>query len=196
MTRSRLSLFLFVLTVAALPLRAQQRPCNLEISLTCTTGQCTSTTINAGPNSCGGDYIAAFFSETPKVSFSGMTTTLGLPQCFDTSTFPIEGAGAFAICFGSANLAPGASFSATAAVGAVGATLPSLSIIGETVVLDGNGDELAFVYAFNDVRLPSCTPTASVAPVTLTGVPYTVSWTAVSQQQATYVVEESTAADF
>src|SRR5207302_5182729 len=46
------------------------------------------------------------------------------------------------------------------------------------------------------VTVPTCTPTVAVPPVTLTGVPYNLTWTAVSQQGATYVVEESTSADF
>src|SRR5207247_10357258 len=82
-------------------------------------------------------------------------------------------------------------------ISASGATLPSIPIIGVTGVDDSDtGDELAFVYAFNDITIPTCTPTASIAPVTLTGVPYALSWTVVSQQGATYIVEESTRADF
>ena len=165
--------------------------------MTCTSGHCTSTTVNNGASACSGDYIAAFFSEQAGVTVTGINTTLGLPLCFDSSTFPSEISTSFALCFGEAALAPGGSFSASANVSTPGASLPRLSMIAETVVNDSDtGDELAFVYAFNEIDLPTCTPRVSVPPVTLTGVPYSVTWAAVSQQGATYIVEESTSADF
>ena len=166
--------------------------------MTCTSGKCTSTTVNNGASACSGDYVAIMLSEQPSVSLSGMTTSLGLPFCFDSTTFPPqEGTPPFALCFGSASLAPGGSFTASANISATGVSQPSISIVGATEVDDSDtGDELAFVYALNDVSVPTCTTRASVPPVTLTGIPYSVSWTAVSQQQATYVVEESTTAGF
>jgi hypothetical protein len=166
--------------------------------MTCTSGHCTSTTVNNGATACTGDYIAFMLSEQPSVTLSGMTTSLGLSLCLDSTSFPQQpGTAPFALCFGTASLNPGASFTASATVGTTGVSQPSISIIGVTEVDDSDtGDELAFVYTLNDISLPTCTPRASVPPVTLTGVPYSVSWTAVSQQQATYVVEESTTADF
>lgn len=185
------------LSLLALPTLAAT-PCNLEISLSCTSGHCTSTTLNAGSTTCLGEFIAAMFSEQERVTISGFTNSLGLEECFDSSTFPIEGAGNFAICFGDAALAPGASFTAMATVGAQqGAALPSIPLIAVTEVSDiTTGDELAFVYAFNDIALPTCTPTVTVPSVTLTGVPYTVSWSEVSTPGTPFIVEESTTADF
>jgi hypothetical protein len=191
----RAALIVTLLSLLALPVLAAA-PCNLELTLTCTSGHCTATTTNLGTTACTGQYIAAFFSELSNVSFSGMTTSLGLETCFDSTTVPFEGSGAFAFCLGEGQLGPGASFTASTNLSASGATLPSIPIIALTDVEDFDGNELAFVYAFNDIVVPTCTPTANVAPVTLTGVPYSVSWTPVLQQQATYVVEESTSADF
>ncbi len=166
--------------------------------MSCTTGHCTSTTVNNGATACSGDYVAFFFTEQANTTFSDMSTSLGLSFCFDSTTFPPqEGVPPFALCFGTASLNPGASFTASTNVATTGASLPSLSIIAATEVDDSDtGDELAFVYTLNDISLPTCTPRVSVPPVTLTGVPYVVEWAAVSQQQATYVVEESTTADF
>lgn len=184
------------LSVLALPALAAT-PCNLEISLTCTTGHCTSTTLNAGANVCSGEYIAALFSEQDKTTVSGFTNSLGLEECFDSSTFPIEGAGAFAICFGNASLAPGQSFTTMATVSTLPGAASNIPLTAITLVSDeATGDELAFVYAFNDVVLPTCTPTVNVPSVTLTGVPYTVSWSEVSTPNTPFIVEESTAADF
>src|SRR5437763_12956669 len=83
----RAALITAILVVLALPLHAAQ-PCNLQISMSCTSGKCTSTTVNNGANACSGQYIAAFFSEQASATVSGITTTLGLPLCFDSSTFP------------------------------------------------------------------------------------------------------------
>ena len=54
-----------------------------------------------------------------------------------------------------------------------------------TYVVEPQSDALlAFVYAFNNVILPSCTPIANAPPVTLSGVPYNVSWSAVLEPNA------------
>src|SRR5437899_1112841 len=97
----RVALTLTFLTLLALPLLAGT-PCNLEMTLTCNGGQCTSTTFNRGTTTCSGDFIAAFFSRLDNVTFTGMTTSLGLATCFDLSTVPFEGSGAFAFCTGEA----------------------------------------------------------------------------------------------
>lgn len=192
---SRLVLIGF-LSLVALPALAAT-PCNLEISLTCASGHCTSTTLNTGPNVCSGEFIAALFTEQDKATISGFTNSLGLDECFDSTTFPIEGAGAFAICFGGASLAPGQSFTTMATVSTLPGAAATIPLIAITHVSDEiTGDELASVYAFNDVVLPTCTPTVSVPSVTLTGVPYTVSWSEVSTPNTPFIVEESTAPDF
>src|SRR5438132_168902 len=140
--RSRFSLFVLALTLFALPLHAAT-PCNLAISMTCTSGHCTSTTVNNGASACSGDYIAFMLSEQPSVTLSGMTTSLGLSFCFDSTTFPPqEGTPPFALCFGSASLAPGGSFTASANISATGVSQPSISIVGATEVDDSDtGDE-------------------------------------------------------
>jgi len=193
----RSAIIVAFLSLLALPVVAAT-PCNLEISLTCTAGHCTSTTLNAGPNTCTGEFLVALFSEQERVNISGFTNSLGLEECFDSTTFPIEGAGAFAICIGDEGLAPGGSFTTMANVSAQsGAALANIPLIAVTEVSDiTTGEELAFVYAFNDIVIPTCTPTVNVPSVTLTGVPYTVSWSEVSTPGTPFIVEESTAADF
>ena len=160
--RSRFSLFVLALALLALPLHAAT-PCNLAISMTCTSGHCTSTTVNNGASACSGDYIAIFLSQQPSVTVSGMTTSLGLSFCFDSTTFPQQESAPFALCFGTASLNPGASFTASANVSTTGVSQPSISIVGVTEVDDSDtGDELAFVYTTNDISVPTCTPRAAL----------------------------------
>jgi hypothetical protein len=182
-----------LLSLLAFPALAAT-PCALEISVSCASGKCTSTTTNVGTTACTGLYFAGMFTDVT-ASISGFTNTLGLSDCFDSGSFPSEGDGSFAFCFGDASLGPGASYTATATLSAA-ANTPSFPVYAITYVADELGEELAFVYALNDVALPTCTPVANVAPVTLTGVPYTVSWSEVSTPNATYIVEESTTPDF
>ena len=138
-----------------------------------------------------GEFISAFVA-TPNGTISGLTNSLGLTTCFD---FPAtaNGSSASSICFGDATLAPGATFTARANISGPA----TLSVLGLTVVVDPvSGDELGSATVFSDVITPTCTPIANVSPVTLTGVPYTVSWTDVTDLNPTFVVQESTFSDF
>src|SRR5262249_31189334 len=147
---------------------------------------------NNGTSTCSGFFISAMFPQGA-ATISGYSTSLGLATCFDSTSFPVPVQTAFGMCFGDAALAPGASFTASATVSGSA----SGPLIAEPFTQDDTPEEqLAFVYAFNNADVPTCTPTVAVPPVTLSGVPYNVTWTAVSQPQATYIVEESTSADF
>ena len=173
-------------------------PCNLTMTFNCVNGACTAVTTNSGSTLCTGEYIAAIFADvdTGQASVTNFRTTLGLPQCFDSSSFPEAGV-PFGLCIGIASLAPGNSFTATANVQpGTGAPSP-LPIIAVTEVDDeATGDELAFVYAFNGLTVLTCTPVISVPPVAQSGNPYLVSWSPVSDPNATFTVEESTSPDF
>src|ERR1700716_1550963 len=75
----------------ALPTFAQTPACNLDMSMTCVSGNCTATTRNVGSNSCAGTYEIGFVGvggAPTDVSFSGFTNTLGLSSCFDAATIP------------------------------------------------------------------------------------------------------------
>src|SRR5437016_9832997 len=77
-----------LLSLLALPALAQ--PCNLQISMTCTAGQCTATTLNAGNTSCSGEYIAGFFTDQTNAVISGTSNSLGLSLCLDSNAAPAE----------------------------------------------------------------------------------------------------------
>lgn len=179
--------------------------CDLRMTLSCTNpvngaSTCTATTLNAGSNVCSGDYSVGFVAEVPPslVTLSGSDNGLGLHDCFDSGDFEgPEAASVFSFCFGEASLGAGDSFRSHLTIQAKAGTPSPLPLIAFTVVADPvTADNLAFAYAMNGVALPTCTPNASVASVTQSGVAYTVSWSAVSDPQTAYIVEESTSADF
>ena len=130
-----LALALLVLSLAA-PIFAQG-PCNLEIALTCTSGDCTSTTKNAGTNTCAGDYIIGYVASVPadQVTFTNFTNTLGLVDCFDSTLFPGLGE-AFALCEGTTSLAPGSAYTMTVHYQASGTAPSPLPLFAATVVSD------------------------------------------------------------
>jgi hypothetical protein len=179
---------------------AQPTACNLTITVTCDASSCTSTTVNAGTVACNGDYFIGFFAGLPpsQVSFSNLTNNLGIDQsCYDDTLLGGTASEAFSFCFGPASLAPGASFTAHANVTAQAGAPSSLPIIAVTGVFDDVGEEqLAYVYAFNNVVTPTCTPAANVPPVTQSAVPYSVTWSTVSSGAPAYQIDESAAADF
>ena len=192
MTRHYLTLALAV--SLALPAAAQQSSCNLEIQVTCTPGSgsasCTSTTFNAGRNVCSGGFLTGY-SVTGIGKVGGFSNSLGLNECFDSSIFPQPGM-SYVFCFGDASLAPGGQFTASATINGGAA-----SILGFTAVYDADFEnQQALVYAQANVVTPTCTPTISSPPVTQSGLDYQVSWTAVSDRTAQYIVEESTSPDF
>ena len=63
------------------------------------------------------------------------------------------------------------------------------------VINTSTGELLAFVYAFHDITLPTCTPIASVPSVTQSGLSYNVVWTPVTNPTS-FEIEESTSPDF
>ncbi|MCU1230690.1 MAG: hypothetical protein JWO97_3574, partial [Acidobacteria bacterium] len=76
-------------------------------------------------------------------------------------------------------------------------TPAQLSIIAFTSVDDFlTDDEIGSAFAFTTLTPATCTPVANVAAITQSGVPYSVSWSAASNPQTLYVIEESTDADF
>ncbi len=200
MTRFRL--LIPILLLLSLPAVAQTTTtgCNLAISIDqCDLNTCRATTINNGPTRCVGEFFAGFFSSLPtaQLSFSGIQNTLGLSECFDTSEIP-GATGEEDFCFGNAGLEAGQQFTSTINMH-VGAGAPSpLPLFAITAVFDENTDEeLAFVYATpSGIAVPTCTPAASVASITQSNVPYSVTWSPVSNAQATFQIDESTTADF
>lgn len=181
-----------------------QSTCNLQINVSCPTlrsgqgGVCTAVTTNIGTNVCSGEYITGFFIELPPsvVQLSGYDSGIGLTDCFDSS---ITGADSepFVICFGAAALAPGGKFTSRVTVTATAQAPSEIPLIGITAVYDSTFEqELAFVYAFANATLPTCTPTLSSPPVTESGVDYVVSWSEVSDLSATFTLEESTSPNF
>lgn len=194
----RTLLLLSLLTLLASTAHADV--CNLSISVTCDSTSCTSVTRNDGTNICNGDFFVGYFAGVPptQLSFTNFTNTLGVGDfCFDTSD-PLfaDETEAFVFCFGTAALAPGQTFSTHTNVHTNGAPA-SVPIIALTGVIDPLTDEeLAFVYALNDISLPTCTPTATVASIAQSGVQYDVVWTSVSNAQASFQIDESTTSDF
>ncbi len=192
-------MFRYILVIAtvaslaslALPAAAQQT-CNLQLTVSCpsTSSVCTSTTFNAGTNACTGEYLAGFYV-TGSAQVSGFSSSLGLSDCFDSSIYPQPGV-AYSLCFGSASLAPGGSFTSSATI-----TAGAGQIFGFTSVYDASfNTELASVFAQANVKTATCTPIISSPPVTQSGIDYQVAWTTVSDTTAQYIVEESTSPDF
>src|SRR5438105_11376826 len=184
----------------ALPVVAQS-PCDLDMSMTCASGNCTATTKNIGSNTCAGKYDIGFFglgAETD-VSFSGFSNSLGLATCYDASTLPGL-AESFALCLGPGSLAPGSSFTMNvhAQVNVPSNGQPIFEAF--TVVSDPTtADNLAFVYVYDNSGSPllTCTPSVSVPSLTQSAVPYAVSWSPIVDTSATaFVIDESTTPDF
>lgn len=189
----RLLLF-SLLVAAAVPALAT---CNLQMSVSCDSGSCVATTTNSG-GSCSGLVYSMWFSElNPNViHISAPQTSLsGLHECVDSSEFAELGIEmSFAFCYGETSIAAGQSF--TSRVNITGANAATLPLVAISWVGDYEGNEIASAYAFANVVPPTCTPVISAPPVTQSGVEYTVSWTAVSDPTAQFIVEESTSADF
>jgi len=186
-------LTLFALAVLTSISAFGQGLCTLDISITCTGANCSSTVRNVGSNSCNGEYIVGFIVEDPngQGSVGPLQQTLGLPQCFDASTLPIGLP--FALCIGEASLTPGSSFQMSAQI-----TAPSASeIFAVTEVIDPvTEDDLALVYINASTQSQTCIPIPNVPPAVQSGTLYTLSWTPVVDPTATFVVDEATSPDF
>ncbi len=185
-----------LLTALSVPLLAQNT-CSLDITMSCATGTCKSVTKNIGGNACSGDYIFGFYSESDAAKFTNFSNSLGATECFDSSTLPGVG-NSFALCFATTtSLGAGASFTTSTQVTGLPPASANNLFIALTLVIDPvTQDELAFVYAFDTPDQVTCTPRANVPSLTLSGVPYSVSWTPVSDSTATFLVDESTTPDF
>ncbi|MCU1350195.1 MAG: hypothetical protein JWO56_3225 [Acidobacteria bacterium] len=190
----RLLIFTFLL---ALPLVARAN-CSLQMTMTCTTGSCSATTINNGTSSCTGEFFIGFLVNQPAttVSVTNLTNNLGLGVCFDSSILGQQATIPFAFCSGDASLPPGASFTGTVGIHAQGSAA-SLPVTAVTEVIDSTtGNETGFAYAFNQLSVPTCTPAAVVASQAQSGLDYNVSWSATVDPQTQYQIDESTTQDF
>lgn len=188
-----ISLSVLVLLLAISAMAAT--PCNLDISLACTGNNCSSTVRNVGSSMCTGEYIVGFFvvSQLTTATLTNFRQTLGLTQCFDSGTlqvgFPLG------ICFGNASLGPGNSFNMSAQINLNGT--PLSDVVALTEVIDPlTGDELALVYVFGEGGATTCTPVITVPPVTQSGVPYSVTWLAVSDANTAFTLDEATDPNF
>lgn len=185
-----------VLAILSTPLAAQV--CNLGITVTCTpdgaSSRCTSVTTNNGSSICAGFFYTGFEAPGASGSLSGYQSGLPGAQCFDSSSVPGQTTVPYAFCFGESSIGPGGSLTGTVQVaGAV-----SQAVLAFTGVVDPNNEsgEPTFVYAFANAAQLTCTPTASAPSAAQSGVSYTISWTATSNPQTQYQIDESTSSDF
>ncbi len=175
--------------------------CALEITVSCTAGannvpsSCVATTTNSGSQSCTGIFYSGWFGgdEDKNVAFLQPSTTLSLDDCLDSRSLGGTSEVPFALCFGDASLESGESFTATMNVSGAKAPFP---IIAVSWVGDENYEEIASAYAFVNLDQLSCKPLIAAPPVAQTGTFYSVSWSGVSDPQASFVLEESTSPDF
>src|SRR5687767_10303110 len=92
--------------------------CDLAMTVTCASGKCTSVTTNNAHATCSGDFASYFAAASHGVTMSGLTTSLGLSDCFTSDDIGVPSGAPFAVCFGPASLGPGGSFTAEVSVGA------------------------------------------------------------------------------
>jgi hypothetical protein len=185
----RLALLLFLLAALAMPAFAS---CELSMTVSCSNGSCTATTTNSG-GACSGLVYSAWMSTaaadwpsltSPQVSLAGMT------DCFDSDDFGQQFP--FAFCTGETSIPAGKVFTSKVNVSGGTGDLFAMTWVGSE-----DGEEIASAYAFaNGSAAPTCIPNVSAPPISQSGLEYTVSWSAISDPTAQYVVEESTSADF
>ena len=186
-----------LLTALTVPLSAQNT-CSLEMTMSCASGTCTSVTKNSGTNACSGDYAFGFYSAAPSAKFANFTNSLGVTEaCFDSSSIPGAPTQSFVICVGPSSLAPGASFTASAQVSGLPPASANNLFFAFTQVTDPTTQNvLATAIAEDTPSQLTCTPHANVPSLTLSGVPYSVSWSPVIDPTSTFLVDESTSPDF
>src|SRR5437868_10872503 len=193
---SRVIIVAALCLLIALPIFAAGS-CSLSMSLSCnstsapgqTTGSqtCTAVTMNNGSNVCSGEFIGAILAQVQNAMLTNFRMTPSLGQCFDSSSLPIgipSGA-----CIGNSSLGPGGSFTMTANIALTAGSPGPLPIVAVTEVVDAvNGDELAFAYATNGLGStgPTCTPVATVPPVTQSGLSYNVTWGQVTDPNTSF----------
>lgn len=202
MSRARWFLSLALLAV---PVVLHAATCDLAITVSCSplhSGQastCTSATINNGSTSCTVIFTGWAVEVPPQqVALTNFDSGIGAAatDCISSADDPASGE-AYQFCIGNASIPPGGtihtSIQVTPAIGAP-SNLPVVAFAGSIDETDPEAD-FAFVYAFANATLPTCTPTVSTPPISQSGIDYTVSWTATTDQ-TNYQIDESTAADF
>jgi len=192
-------MFAAVLAVLAFPTPAIAQTCNLQMTVECDSTSsgavCTAVTTNAGA-SCSGMVFSGWFSEVSHelVQITAPQVSLGgLEECLDSEEFGEFVPQAFAFCFGETTIPANSSFSSTVVV--TGFT-PDVPLVSVTWVGDEEGNEAGSAYAFVNVTPATCTPIVSAPPLSQSGVPYTVTWTPVSDPSAQYIIEEAGNPDF
>lgn len=191
-------LLMFV-AVLAFSVSAISQTCNLSMTVDCdqtsSGAVCTAVTTNNGA-ACSGLVFSGWFSQesNENVQINAPQVTLGgLDECVDSAEFGEFFPQALAFCFGETTIPAHSSFASTASI--VGFT-PNVPIMAVTWVGDEEGNEAGSASVFVNVEPPTCTPNISAPPLTRSGVPYTVSWTEVSDLSAQYIIEESGTPDF
>jgi hypothetical protein len=184
--------FLLLLAVLAVPAWAG---CELSLNVSCQGGTCTSVTTNNGSSACSGLVYSLWFSEANPNSMhiGAPNTSIPLDECVDSDVFAEFGVEmAFAFCYGNGSIGPGQTFTSTVEIdGNIDAPLMAMTWVG-----DDEGEEIGSAYAFVNYDVATCQPSISAPPLSQSGIEYTVSWTAVSDPTAQYIIEESTSADF
>jgi len=186
---------LLVIALFTTPLAAQN--CNLGITVNCVPNgggsRCTAVTTNNGGASCTGFFYTGFEAPGTQGKLSGYQSGLAGAQCFDDSIAPGI-ALPFVMCFGESSLPAGGSMTGTVQVSGAA----SQSVLAFTGVDDPNNPsgEPYFVFAYADATQLTCTPTASAPAIAQSGASYTISWTATTNPQTQYQIDESTASDF
>jgi hypothetical protein len=184
-------LFAIALIVAMPALAA----CDLSMTVNCSSGQCTAVTTNNASSACSGLIYSLWFSEAAatQVTIGTPQTSLHFDECLSSEEFGELIEFPFAFCYGTGSIGAHASFTSTVAVSGI---TPDIPLVAMTWVGDEDGNEFGSAYAFSNFTPPSCTPIISAPPVSPSGSEYTVSWTAVSDPTAQFLIEESTSADF
>lgn len=184
-----------VLALFATPLAAQN--CNLGITVNCVPdgsgSTCTAVTTNNGGSACTGFFYTGFEAPGTQAKLTGYQSGLAGSQCFDDSIVPGINL-PFVFCFGESSLHPGASMTGTVHV----AGTASQSVLAFTGVDDISNPsaEPFFVFAYADATQLTCTPLAAAPPIAQSGGSYTISWTATTNPQTQYQIDESTTSDF
>ena len=189
----QIALSLFLSLPLAPALLAQNNTCGLQLAMVCASGTCTTTTTNGGSAPCSGEFIIGFVTADMTVTLGSVTNSLGLTQCATSASLPGQ-TEAYSICVGQSSLAAGASFTASASVSGT-STVP---LLGITEVFAGSSTGMiGFAYATQGgSTAPTCVPVPSLPAQTQSGIAYNLTWTSVIDTSATYLVDESTAADF
>ena len=185
---------LLALALSTTPLAAQN--CNLGITVDCAPNgngsTCTAVTTNNGSSICSGFFYTGFEAPGTQAKLSGYQSGLAGAQCFDDSIAPGIDL-PFVFCFGESAIHPGGSMTGTVQV----AGAASQSVLAFTGVDDPNNPAGPdFVFAFANATQLTCTPIAAAPPIAQSGTSYTISWTATTNPQTQYQIDESTAADF